>query len=210
VFKAQLCSVGFEYLEDLEFDEKFELSLFETKSESVVASTTLNVEFVINLETKSANKYIDDYILNQLQTSIVASNIADFLETASATLGSSAIASSSRIPTKPPFIPTIPVQPTVSDKKSTVVSPPSTPSTPKTSKIASPLHTHPHTPHISATPTPPTSLTPIANPPRAMAAHFAPLVLPQNLDDVPTDYQRKIPFFMPLLIVLQLSNMWTE
>lgn len=28
-----------------------------------------------------------------------------------------------------------------------------------------------------------------------MAARFAPLVLPQNLDDVPTDYQRKIPLF---------------
>ena len=28
-----------------------------------------------------------------------------------------------------------------------------------------------------------------------MAARFAPLVLPQILDDMPTDYQSKIPFF---------------
>ena len=28
-----------------------------------------------------------------------------------------------------------------------------------------------------------------------MAARFAPLVLPQNLDDMPADYQRKIPLF---------------
>lgn len=28
-----------------------------------------------------------------------------------------------------------------------------------------------------------------------MAAHFAPLILPQVLDDMPNDYQSKIPFF---------------
>ena len=28
-----------------------------------------------------------------------------------------------------------------------------------------------------------------------MAARFAPLVFPQVLDDMPADYQRKIPFF---------------
>lgn len=156
VFKAQSCPIDFEYIEDLEFDEQFELSLFETKSESV---------------------------------------IANFLETASATLGSSAISSSSRIPTKPPFIPTIPVQPTVSNQKSAVVSPPSTPSTPKIAKISSPPHTPPHTPHTSAPPTSPTSPRPIENPPRAMVARFAPLVLPQNLDDMLANYQRKIPLF---------------
>ena len=177
MFKAQSCLVGFEYLEDLEFDEQFELSLFETKYESVVSSTALNPEFVRNLETERANKSIDDYILNQLQTTIVASNIVDFLETASITLGSSAIASSSRIPTEPPFIPTIPMQPTISNKKSAIVSPPSTP-TPKISNIASPPHTPPHTTHTSAPPTPPTYPRPIANPPRAMAARFAPLAMP--------------------------------
>ena len=79
------------------------------------------------------------------------------------------------------------MQPTVSDKKSTVVSPPSTPSTPQTSKIASSLHTPPHTPHTSVTPTPPTSPRPIANPPRAMATRFA--------HDMPADYRSKIPLF---------------
>ena len=87
MFKAQSCPVGFEYLEDQEFDEQFELSLFETKSESAVDSTILNPEFVQNLETERTNKSIDDYILNRLQNSIVASNISNFLETASATLG---------------------------------------------------------------------------------------------------------------------------
>ena len=66
MFKAQSCPLGFEYLEDLEFDKQFELSLFETKSESVVASTALNPEFIRNLEAERANKSIDDYILNQL------------------------------------------------------------------------------------------------------------------------------------------------
>jgi len=46
VFKAQSCTIGFWYLEDQEFDEHFELSLFETKSKSVVTSTVLNPEFV--------------------------------------------------------------------------------------------------------------------------------------------------------------------
>lgn len=56
----------FEYLEELDFDEQFDLSLFETKSESVVGSTVLNPEFVVALETERANKSIDDYILKQL------------------------------------------------------------------------------------------------------------------------------------------------
>lgn len=94
VFRSHSCPVVFEYLEDLEFDEHFDLSLFETKSESDVGSTILNLEFVKDLETKKANKSIDDYIL-KLQTSIVATNIPKFLQSASSTLGSSTIASSS-------------------------------------------------------------------------------------------------------------------
>ena len=50
--------------------------------------------------------------------------------------------------------------------------------------IASPLQTV-HTP-----PTPPRP-----NPPRVMVARFAPLILLQVVDDMPTDYQSKIPFF---------------
>ena len=107
MFRSHPCLVVFEYLEYLEFDEHFDLSLFETKFESVVGSTVLNPDFVKDIETEEANKSIDDYILKQLQTSIVASNIADFLESASATLGCSAIASTFRIPIETPFIPTI-------------------------------------------------------------------------------------------------------
>lgn len=168
VFKSLSCLVVLYYLEDLEFGEHFDLSLFETKSESVVGSTDLNPEFFKDLETKKANKSIYDYIL-KLQTSIVAKNIPEFLESVSATLGLSAITSSSKIPTEPPFIPTILVQSSISDQKSAVLSPPSTPSTRQTLKISSPPST-PHTPHTSAVPTPRTSPRLVVNPPSAMVA----------------------------------------
>lgn len=164
MFQSHSCPVVFEYLEDLELDEHFDLSLFQIKSESIVASTILNPKFVKDLETKKPNKSIDDCILKQFQTSIVATNIPEFLESASTTLGSSVITSSSKIPIEPSFIPTIPVQPSISDQNSAVVSPPSTPSTPKTSKISSPPST-PHTPHTSVAPTRPISLRLTANPP---------------------------------------------
>lgn len=198
VFKSRSCPVVFEYLEDLEFDERFDLSLFKNKSKSLVSSTVFNLEFVKDLETERENRSIDSYILN-LQTSILASNIPKFLESTSATLGSSTITSSSRIPIKPPFIPTIAMQPTKSYQRPPISSlPPSTPSTPQTSRISSPPST-PHTPITSSTaiiiPTPPTSPRPVVNPPRAMAARYAPLVFPQNLDAMLTDNQRKIPLF---------------
>ena len=109
----------------------------------------------------------------------MATNIPEFIKFASQTLGPSAVTSDSQVHTQPPFIPTIPVQPSTSDQQSVVVSPPSTP----------------HTPHTSTAPTPPVSPRQIINPPREMAARFAPLVLPQNLDAMPTDYQSKIPLF---------------
>lgn len=52
MFKSHSCLVVFEYLEDLEFDEQFDLSLFETKSRSVVGSTILNPEFAKILKLK--------------------------------------------------------------------------------------------------------------------------------------------------------------
>ena len=64
VFRSHSCPVFFEYLEDLEFDESFELSLFETKSESAVGATALIPEFVSDLENERANRSIDAYILN--------------------------------------------------------------------------------------------------------------------------------------------------
>ena len=153
VFKSHSCPTVFEYLEDPKFDEQFELSLFETKSESAIESTVLNPEFVKDLEIEKDNRSIESYILN-IQNSIVATNIPEFIEFASATLASSEITSSSQIPTEPPFIPTITVQPSISDQQSPVVSPPSTP----------------HTPHKSTALTPPITPKPVVNPPRAMAA----------------------------------------
>jgi len=119
VFKSDSCPDIFEYLEELDFDERFKISLFESKSERAVDYTVPNLQILVDLETERANQLIDNYIVEQPQTSIV-----------------------------------IPLQ--------TV-----------------------HTP-----PTPPRS-----NPPRVMAARFTPLILPQVLDDMPSDYWSKIPFF---------------
>ena len=190
LFKSHSCTAIFEYLEELDFDEKFELSLFKTQSESALDSLAPNPDFAAALKVEKHNKLIENFILRHLQREIHVSNIVDFLKVASTTLGSSVTTSASKIPTKPPFIPMLPLQPNIVDQKSVVNSPPSTPST---SKIASPLHTPPHTPHTSAAPTPPTSPRP--NPPRAMVARFAPLALPQVLNDMPADYHSKIPLF---------------
>ena len=119
MFKSHSCPDIFEYLEELQFDERFEISLFESKSERAVDYSVPNPQFLVDLETKRANRLIDNYIAAQPQT-----------------------------------------------------------------PIDSPLQTM-HTP-----PTPP-----MPNLPRVMAARFAPLVLPQVLDDMPLDYQSKIPFF---------------
>lgn len=192
MIKSHSCPAIFEYLEELAFDGKFELSLFKTKCENALDSIVPNPYFVVALQIEKSNKSIENFILIQLQTTIEVMNIINFLEIASATIGSSITASTSRDPTKPPFIPIIPMQPIISDQKSAVNSPSSTVSTPKT---ASPPYTPPHTPHTSVAHTPPTSLRPTPNPPRAMAARIAPLALPANLDPMPTDYQSKIPIF---------------
>ena len=42
VFKSHSCPDIFEYLEELEFDERFEISLFESKSERAVDYTIPN------------------------------------------------------------------------------------------------------------------------------------------------------------------------
>ena len=152
--------------------------MFETKSESATGSTAINPEFIKYLEIEQANRSIDSYILN-IQNSIVATNIPEFIKSTSETLGPSAVTSDSQVHAEPSFIPTILIQPSVSDKKSAVFSPPSPP----------------HTPHTSTAPTPPVSPRQIINPPRAMAARFAPLALPQNLDLMPANYQSKIPLF---------------
>lgn len=179
LFKSHSCPAIIKYLEELDFDEKFELSLFKTQSESALVSLIPNPHFAAALEIEKHNKLIENCILRHLKSDIHAENLADFLEATSSNIGSAVMASASKNPTEPPFIPTIPLQPIITYLESAANSPPS-------SHIASPPHTPPHTPHTSAPPTPPT--TPRPNLPRAMAARFAPLILPQNFHDMPADY----------------------
>lgn len=156
------------------------MSLFKTKSKSALDSLILNPDFAAALEIERHNKLVENFILRQLQTDIQATNIVDFVETISVHIGST-IATHEQ--TNPPFISISPI----------VTYPESTVDSPSSSHIASPPHTPPHTPHTTTTPTPPT--TPRPNLPKAMAARFAPLALPQNLHDMPADYQSKIPMF---------------
>jgi len=122
---------------------------------------------------------VEKFILRTLQTDIHATNLADFVENISAHIGSTITAHEQ---SNPPFVSISPI----------VTYPETTVGSPSTSHITSPPHT-PHTPHTTVSPTPPTSPRP--NPPKAMAARFAPLALPQNLHDMPADYQSKIPMF---------------
>jgi len=186
LFKSHSCPAIFKYLEELDFDERFELSLFKAKSQSALDSLIPNPDFAAALEIERNNKFIENFILRHLQRDIQAANLVEFLEAASANIGSSITDFTSKIPTKPPFIPTIPLQPIITYQQSAANSPSS-------SHVASPPHTPPHISHTLATPTPPT--TPRPKPPRAMAAQFAPLALPQVLNDMPVDYQSKIPLF---------------
>lgn len=115
MFKSWSCPAIFKCLEELDFDENFDLSLFETKSESALGSIVPNPDFAATLEVERNNKSIENFILKHLQSEIRASNIVDFLEAAFTSLGSSVRASALKIPTKPPFIPTLPPQPNIVD-----------------------------------------------------------------------------------------------
>ena len=72
VFKSHSCPDIFEYLEELEFDERFEISLFESKSERAVDYTVPNPQFLVDLETERAKWLIDNYIAAQPQTPIAS------------------------------------------------------------------------------------------------------------------------------------------
>ncbi|MCY6488153.1 hypothetical protein, partial [Actinobacillus pleuropneumoniae] len=76
IFKSHSCPAIFEYLEDIDFDESFELSLFKTKSESALDSLVLNPDFVVALEIERHNKLVDNLILRSLQSDIHATNLA--------------------------------------------------------------------------------------------------------------------------------------
>ena len=51
VFKSHSYPDNVEYLKELEFDERFEISLFESKSERAVDYTIPNLQFLVDLET---------------------------------------------------------------------------------------------------------------------------------------------------------------
>jgi len=183
IFKSHSCPSVFKYLEELDFDEKFELSLFKTQSESALDSLFPNPDFVAALEIERTNKEVENFILQHLQSDIHATNLVDFLEAVFDYIGSTITAIASHEQTALPFIS---ISPITTDPETTIRSSPS-------SHITSPPHTPPHTPHTTATTTAPT--TPRPNLPREMAARFAPLALPQNMHDIPADYQSKIPMF---------------
>jgi len=112
------------FIEDLPFDEYFDLSFFENKSETTLDTIVLNPEFVPNIEKERENKSIDECILNSLQSSIISTNIPELLESASATLSSSVFLSSSEVHSQPQFIPTLPLQPIISNQTPITPTPP--------------------------------------------------------------------------------------
>ena len=56
------------FVEDLSFDEIFELYLFRNKSETDIDDTFLDPEFLIDIEVQRVNSFTDDYILNYPQS----------------------------------------------------------------------------------------------------------------------------------------------
>jgi len=62
MFKSHSYPDIFEYLEEPEFDERFEISLFESKSESAADYTVPNLQFLVDLEIERANRLIGNYI----------------------------------------------------------------------------------------------------------------------------------------------------
>lgn len=79
IFRSNSCPSEWLFTEDLPFDEYFDISLFETKSETALDNTVLNPEFVANIERERANRSIEEYILNSLQSSIIDANIPELL-----------------------------------------------------------------------------------------------------------------------------------
>ena len=150
-------------LEDLPFDESFDLSLFRTRSESALDNIVLDPEFIIDLEVQKANQSIDEYILNSPQSSLTTANIPELSKPASTTLSSPLFPSTSEVHYSPPFIPSLPYQPTITHQS------PITPSSPSTT--------------VSSLSTP----TPLLSPARlrAMANRYAPLVLLAPLGATP-------------------------
>ena len=65
------------FIEDLPFDEYFDLSIFRTKFESALEDTVLDPEFTAELEVQRENLSIDQYLLNSPQSSLTTVKIPD-------------------------------------------------------------------------------------------------------------------------------------
>lgn len=68
MFKSHSCPDIFEYLEELVFDDRFKISLFESKYEKAVDYTVPDTQFLVDLEMEGVNRLIDNYIATQPQT----------------------------------------------------------------------------------------------------------------------------------------------
>lgn len=163
--------------------------MFKAKSESALDSLVLDPDFAASLAYERHNKLVDNFILRHLQNDLHTTTLADLLENISENIAATITAHEA---SSPPFVS---ISPIITYPESSAGSPstPRTPSTPPSPQISLPLVTAPVI--ILPPPPPQTHPTPPPPPPRAMAARFAPLALPQNLHDMPADYQSKIPMF---------------
>ena len=66
IFRSHTWPSEWLFVEDLSFDECFELSLFISKTETVLDDTVLDPEFLVDIEFQRANTSIDDYIMISL------------------------------------------------------------------------------------------------------------------------------------------------
>ena len=64
IFRSHTWPSEWFFVEDISFDESFELCLFRNKSETALDDTFLGPEFISDIETQRANTSVDDYILN--------------------------------------------------------------------------------------------------------------------------------------------------
>ena len=62
--KEDSCLDELLFIEDLPFDNSFDLSLFRTRSESALHDIVIDPDFIADLEVEKVNQSIDEYILN--------------------------------------------------------------------------------------------------------------------------------------------------
>lgn len=101
------------FLEDLPFDQSFDLSLFRMRSESALDDIVLDPEFIADLEVQKENQLIDEHVLNSPQSSLTIVKIPKLSKPVSTTLSSPLFPSSSKVHSSLPFIPSLPYQPII-------------------------------------------------------------------------------------------------